>query len=69
VSGTARAGDDHPKATVGGGTGVRDHLVGCAVCGDDADLVSDAELVECLRRGAHRRPVGVTAHDQANGGH
>ena len=54
------------RATARGRSRVGDHLVRRAVCRDDRDLVRDAELVERIGRGLHRRPVRVAAHDDAD---
>ena len=66
VGGTARAGDDHLEPAVGRRPGVLDHVVGCAVGRDDADLVRHAELDEHVDRALHHRQVGIAAHDHPN---
>ena len=62
----AGAGDDHLQAAPLGRLGVGHEQVRRAVGGDDLLLERHAEALE--RRGgvAHRLPVGLRAHDQAD---
>jgi hypothetical protein len=54
------------KAAVRGGSGVVEHEVGRAVCGDDADFVRDVEFAENFDRGLHHGVVAAAAHDDAD---
>ena len=54
------------RPAAGGVAAVGEHLVGHPVRRDDVGLEGDAELVERLGGGLHRRPVRVGAHHDAD---
>lgn len=68
VGGSARPGDDDPKAAMGGGGCIFEEPVGGAVGGDDGALVLDREIVERAAGVLHGLPVGGGAHDDADEG-
>src|SRR5439155_110875 len=64
----ARAGDDHTQAAGVSTSSVVGYFVGCAVRTQHARLRRDAEFLKRIRRGLHRRPIGIAAHENANQG-
>ena len=67
MGGAAGAGDDHLEALGPGALGEGDHALRRAMGRDDARVIGDAERVERLGGVAHRRPVGLAAHDDGDG--
>src|SRR3546814_1252671 len=69
VRSTPRPGDHDLQASLAGRPRIRDQTVGRTVRRDDALFVGDTEFVEGLRGAAHRPPVGLAAHDDADDRH
>ncbi len=66
VSGAAGAGNDDLEPARARGGGVFEQQVGRAMGGDHPHFVRDAELLQHLGGGAHRLPVRLRAHDDAD---
>ena len=66
VGGTPCPGNDDLKPAVARAFGIGDHTVGRAMGRDDLAFMRDAQLLQHLGRMAHRRPVGLAAHDNAD---
>ena len=64
----AGPGNDHLQAAAFGALRILAHPVGRAMGRDDLALVRHAELREHVGRMAHRLPVGLAPHDDANEG-
>ena len=64
----ACARDDGANAATLRGFGVSKHIIGHAVRRDNFGFKRHAELFEYVCRVFHNRPVGVTAHEDADDG-
>ena len=62
----ARAGDDDAQSALVRRAGVTRHVHRCAVRGDNAGFVRNAEFFADLGGGLERGPIGIAAHDDAN---
>ena len=62
----ARSGDDHLQAARLGAGCILHHPGGRAMRGDHLRLMRHAEARQCFAGRAHRLPVGLAAHDDAD---
>src|ERR1700758_1075238 len=67
MRGAACAGDDDLEPARAGPRPIIVESLRGAMRRDDTRLMGDTELLEGLRRVLHRLPVGLAAHDDANG--
>ena len=68
MGGAAGAGDDDLETSFGGACRIVIKARRRPVCGDDAGLEGDAERLQHLGGVAHRGPVRLAAHDDADEG-
>lgn len=66
MASAASARDDHFEPALTGVRGVLEEQVGCAVRGDNANLVGHSDRFQSFDRVSHRLPVGAGAHDHAD---
>jgi hypothetical protein len=66
MRGAAGSGDDDADAARFGCSGVVEHAIRRAMCGNDLGLVGDCELVENFGSVLEGGPVGARAHDDTN---
>src|SRR5947209_2811391 len=62
----ASAGDDDFQSSALRRLGIFVHRVWRAMGRDDAALMGNAELLEHFSRSAHRLPIGLASHDDAD---
>src|SRR5471030_167256 len=67
MRGAAGACDDRPQASRRGPFGIVRHAVGGAMGRDDAGLIAYPQRIQHMGRGLHGRPIGLAAHDDADG--